>query len=43
MAVWTAVSNLIDQSIPSGLWILEIQIAHPSEPFGAFYEDLLAR
>jgi len=26
----------------SGLWILEIQIAHPSEPFGAFYEDLLA-
>lgn len=25
-----------------GLWILEIQIAHPSEPFGAFYEDLLA-
>jgi Xaa-Pro aminopeptidase len=27
----------------SGLWILEIQIAHPTEPFGAFYEDLLAR
>ncbi|HEY8681701.1 MAG TPA: M24 family metallopeptidase [Rhodanobacter sp.] len=26
----------------NGLWILEIQIAHPSEPFGAFYEDLLA-
>lgn len=26
-----------------GLWILEIQIAHPSEPFGAFYEDLLSR
>ena len=25
----------------SGLWILEIQIAHPTEPFGAFYEDLL--
>ena len=24
-----------------GLWILEIQIAHPSEPYGAFYEDLL--
>lgn len=24
-----------------GLWILEIQIAHPSRPFGAFYEDLL--
>lgn len=26
-----------------GLWILEIQIAHPTEPFGAFYEDLLCR
>lgn len=24
-----------------GLWILEIQIAHPIKPFGAFYEDLL--
>jgi len=24
-----------------GLWILEIQIAHPERPFGAFYEDLL--
>ena len=24
------------------LWILEIQIAHPTEPFGAFYEDLLS-
>jgi Xaa-Pro aminopeptidase len=23
-----------------GVWILEIQIAHPSKPFGAFYEDL---
>jgi Xaa-Pro aminopeptidase len=29
-------------SVPSpGLWILEIQIRHPTEPFGAFYEDLL--
>jgi len=26
-----------------GLWILEIQIAHPTEPFGAFYEDLLTQ
>lgn len=26
-----------------GLWILEIQIAHPTEPYGAFYEDLLIR
>ena len=25
-----------------GLWILEIQIRHPSKPFGAFHEDLLA-
>lgn len=24
-----------------GLWILEIQIAHPTRPFGAFYEDIL--
>jgi Xaa-Pro aminopeptidase len=24
-----------------GVWILEIQIAHPTRPFGAFYEDLL--
>lgn len=24
-----------------GLWILEIQIAHPHRAFGAFYEDLL--
>jgi Xaa-Pro aminopeptidase len=27
----------------AGLWILEIQIAHPSRPIGAFYEDLLVR
>ncbi len=26
----------------AALWVLEIQIAHPSRPFGAFYEDLLA-
>ncbi len=25
----------------TGLWILEIQIAHPTRPFGAFYEDIL--
>jgi Xaa-Pro aminopeptidase len=30
------------EATPSGgLWILEIQITHPTEPFGAFYEDLL--
>jgi Xaa-Pro aminopeptidase len=31
----------LDQAPASGLWILEIQIAHPDRPFGAFYEDLL--
>lgn len=25
----------------TGLWILEIQIAHPDRPFVAFHEDLL--
>lgn len=25
-----------------GLWILEIQLAHPTRAYGAFYEDLLA-
>lgn len=30
------------QACPNvGLWILEIQIAHPTRAFGAFYEDLL--
>ncbi|WP_431514076.1 M24 family metallopeptidase [Variovorax sp. DAIF25] len=24
-----------------GLWVLEIQIAHPTRPFGAFHKDLL--
>ena len=33
----------LEASPASGLWILEIQIAHPSEPFGAFHEDLLSR
>ncbi|HWX65522.1 MAG TPA: M24 family metallopeptidase [Rhodanobacter sp.] len=33
----------LEASPSSGLWILEIQIAHPTEPFGAFYEDLLTR
>jgi Xaa-Pro aminopeptidase len=27
----------------TGLWILEIQIAHPTRQIGAFYEDLLIR
>lgn len=30
-----------DAAPAAGLWILEIQIAHPTRPFGAFYEDLL--
>lgn len=33
----------LEASPSGGLWILEIQIAHPTEPFGAFYEDLLTR
>ena len=31
----------LDGAPSPGLWVREIQIAHPSEPFGAFYEDLL--
>ena len=36
--------DLADLGAPPSrdLWILEIQIAHPTEPFGAFYEDLLS-
>jgi len=30
-----------DRVPKTGLWILEIQLAHPNRPFGAFYEDLL--
>lgn len=30
-----------EQAPGSGLWILEIQIAHPTLAYGAFYEDLL--
>ncbi len=31
----------LDFTPGSALWILEIQIRHPTKPFGAFYEDLL--
>lgn len=31
----------LDGTPSAGLWVLEIQIAHPTEPYGAFYEDLL--
>ena len=31
----------IDFAPTAGLWVLEIQIRHPSEPFGAFFEDIL--
>ena len=31
----------LDEVPEVGLWILEIQIAHPSKAFGAFYEALL--
>ena len=33
----------IDFAPTAGLWVLEIQIRHPSKPFGAFFEDLLLR
>jgi len=32
-----------DKPPTTGLWILEIQLAHPTRPIGAFYEDLLYR
>jgi len=31
----------LDHTPAAGLWVLEIQIRHPTRPFGAFYEDLL--
>lgn len=31
----------IDFTPAPDLWILEIQIRHPTRPFGAFYEDIL--
>jgi Xaa-Pro aminopeptidase len=31
----------IDFAPSAGLWVLEIQIRHPTKPFGAFFEDLL--
>jgi Xaa-Pro aminopeptidase len=31
----------LDREPGAGLWILEIQIRHPTRPFGAFFEDLL--
>lgn len=30
-----------DSSPNPGLWIIEIRLAHPTQPFGAFYEVLL--
>lgn len=31
----------LDAAPVPGLWVLEIQIAHPTRPIGAFFEDLL--
>jgi Xaa-Pro aminopeptidase len=31
----------VDFRPSANLWVLEIAIAHPERPFGAFYEDLL--
>ena len=38
---WKRGINHFPRTIDAGKWILEIQIKHPTLPFGAFYEDLL--
>ena len=41
-AIYKAGSLADFENCPAtGMWVLEIQIAHPTRPFGAFYEDLL--
>lgn len=34
--------GMLDSPPKPDLWILEIQIRHPTRPFGAFFEDLLS-
>ena len=42
LKVYEALTEKYKDALPTtGLWILEIQIAHPQLPYGAFYEDLL--
>lgn len=38
---WKRGINHFPQEVASGKWILEIQVRHPTLPFGAFHEDLL--
>ncbi len=38
---WKRGINNFPEHIEAGKWILEIQIRHPEQPYGAFYEDLL--
>lgn len=40
-AVFKGSLSEIDFAPSQGLWVLEIQIRHPTQPFGAFFEDLL--
>ena len=32
----------LDYKPAADIWVLEVQIRHPSRPFGAFYEDILS-
>ena len=38
---WRKGINTFPEKISPGHWILEIQIRHPTLPFGSFYESLL--
>jgi hypothetical protein len=40
-AYYNGLLSDIDFCPAPALWVLEIHIRHPSEPFGAFFEDLL--
>jgi hypothetical protein len=40
-AIFSGSLAQIDFAPAAGLWVLEIQIRHPTRPFGAFFEDLL--
>ena len=38
---WKRGINHYPHTIATGVWILEIQIRHPTLPYGAFFEDIL--
>ncbi|NDG05259.1 MAG: hypothetical protein EB121_07950 [Alphaproteobacteria bacterium] len=40
---WKEGLNNFPEAVVPGTWILEIQVRHPTLPFGAFYEDLLLK